>query len=111
VFLLAYQFLDLVPNAIVSLLLGRLVVPNQGYPDSPVYAMQVYVTELMPGSQLQPIPLLFQAQSVTSWLLEPAASVGYLGIGLQVYALLVYLGALTMVLIFLGAYQFKRISV
>jgi len=111
VFLLAYQWLDLIPNAIVSVLFGRLVVPNQGYPDSPVYLMQIYLTELMPGSQLQPIPLLFQAQSVTSWLLEPAAGVGYMGIGLQVYVLLVYIGALTTLFIVLGAYRFSRIVI
>jgi len=107
VFVLAYQSIDLIPNAIVSLLVGSLVVPDQGWPDSPVYAMQVCVTQLLPGNQLWATHSLFAARSVSGWLSMPAND---LGIGFPVYVLMLYLGISTTLLVASAAYHFMKVA-
>ena len=106
VFLLAYQSYNLIPLAIISMLSGAVVVPDQGFPNARVYLMQVYGNELIPGNQLPQFYTLFENVTINSWLLGRAGE----GMGLPVYLLLAYLVILTVVLVFIGAMKFQRID-
>jgi ABC-2 type transport system permease protein len=109
VLLFSYQFgiesINLIPNAVVSLLLGTTVVPDQQFPNG-AYMMQIYGWELFPDFLLRSAYLLFQKpQGIWSWLID-----GGPGNGLPVYLLLIYLLVLAVLLIMLTVHKFENID-
>lgn len=107
-FLFAYQSSNnLIPSAIVSILSGKVVVPNQGFPNGWVYIMQIYGNELIPGNQMFQVYYLFSSITTSTWWLGR----GDQGIGLPVYLLIGYLVILTVLVIFLAGVKFQSIEI
>src|SRR5271157_3174950 len=111
VFLFAYQPFNLIPIAVLSVIMGRVVIPGEGFPYAPIYLMQLYGNELVPGDQVVHAYTLFQSgpfhgfavPSIVSWFLGGANEGGIPG--LPVYGLVAYLGLLTFSLVLTGAYM------